>query len=235
MLRRLGMIVLANLLLHLPARARARFAKRLFNWRIDPTARIGLSLVVNVDRLTLQEGAVIGHLSVLMNLYSVTVGRFAVIGNWNWVSGARMFTRSSGDTVRSFHLQDHGAVTSRHYVDCSGGVAIGPYTTIAGVRTTILTHQIDIVTSYQTCKPVSIGAYCFIGSDCRILPGVTIAERALVAMGSVVSADLTQPATLYAGVPARMIRPIEGAAYFHRLRGFVPAASPLIPEGDTLK
>ena len=39
---------------------------------------------------------------------------------------------------------------------------------VAGVRTTILTHEVDVATSRQGTAGLSIGEYCFVGSNARI-------------------------------------------------------------------
>jgi len=56
-----------------------------------------------------------------------------------------------------------------------------------------------------TCRPVTIGDRVWIGARALILPGVSIADRVVVAAGAVVSSDLVEPG-VYAGVPARKIR-----------------------------
>jgi acetyltransferase-like isoleucine patch superfamily enzyme len=114
-----------------------------------------------------------------------------------------------------------GAITSRHYIDCSGDVSVGAFTVVAGVRSTILTHQIDVVESRQTVAPVAIGDYCFIGSNCRITPGSAIPDRCVTAMGSVVVGELPQPGMLYAGVPARPVKELGDATFFNRPDAFV--------------
>ena len=58
--------------------------------------------------------------------------------------------------------------------------------------------------------PVCIRKNAWIGAGATILPGVTVGENAVVAAGAVVSKDV--PAnTVFAGVPAKVIRTIEEA------------------------
>jgi acetyltransferase-like isoleucine patch superfamily enzyme len=84
------------------------------------------------------------------------------------------------------------------------------------VRSTILTHQIDVFESRQIRKPVRIGTYCYIGSDVRIVPGGSISDRCAVGMGSVVVGDLDKCGMLYGGVPAQSLRELGDAQYFNR-------------------
>jgi acetyltransferase-like isoleucine patch superfamily enzyme len=55
-------------------------------------------------------------------------------------------------------------------------------------------------------KPTSIGHHVSIGSNATILP-VNICDRAVIGAGAVVTRDITEPG-IYAGNPARLIRPL---------------------------
>lgn len=61
---------------------------------------------------------------------------------------------------------------------------------------------------YEHDAPVNIGEHVWIGLNCIILKGVTIGDAAMIAAGSVVTRDVP-PRTLAAGVPARVIKPLE--------------------------
>lgn len=54
---------------------------------------------------------------------------------------------------------------------------------------------------------ITVGNGVWIGARALILPGVTIGDGAVIAAGSVVAEDC-KPNTIYAGVPAREIRPL---------------------------
>ena len=56
--------------------------------------------------------------------------------------------------------------------------------------------------------PVSIGSNCWFGANCVVTTGVTIGDRCVIGANSVVTHDIP-PATIAAGVPAKVIRPIE--------------------------
>ena len=56
---------------------------------------------------------------------------------------------------------------------------------------------------------IVIGDYAWLGSNCIVLKGVTIGEGAVVGTGSLVAKDIP-PYTVAAGVPARVIKSIEG-------------------------
>ncbi|MGB4778615.1 acyltransferase [Microbacterium sp.] len=62
----------------------------------------------------------------------------------------------------------------------------------------------------RTSAPVTIGDRCWLGARATVLPGVTIGDDVIVAAGAVVVRDLPSGG-VYAGVPARLIRPLAGA------------------------
>jgi acetyltransferase-like isoleucine patch superfamily enzyme len=55
-------------------------------------------------------------------------------------------------------------------------------------------------------KPVTFKRYATLGVNCTVLPGVTLGEGCIVGAGSVVTKD-TKPWTVYAGCPAKPIKP----------------------------
>lgn len=59
--------------------------------------------------------------------------------------------------------------------------------------------------SYVNHAPVHVENHVWLCSDCRIMPGVTIGEGAVVAAGAVVTKDVP-PRTMVAGVPAKVIK-----------------------------
>ena len=56
--------------------------------------------------------------------------------------------------------------------------------------------------------PTRIGSNCWLGVNVVVTSGVTIGDRCVIGASSVVTQDLP-PRTIAAGVPARVIRPIE--------------------------
>jgi acetyltransferase-like isoleucine patch superfamily enzyme len=56
--------------------------------------------------------------------------------------------------------------------------------------------------------PVRIGSNCWFGVNCVITSGVTIGDRCVIGANSVVTEDLP-PATIAAGVPAKVLKEIE--------------------------
>lgn len=82
-------------------------------------------------------------------------------------------------------------------------VHLGP-----GVRITTVSHEIGPShrrAGHRYTRPVTIGSGAWIGAESQILPGVSVGAGAIVAAGSVVTADVP-PDTVAGGVPAKTIR-----------------------------
>lgn len=212
-------LALAALSCVLPMPLKRLMWTRIFGWDIDPSATVGLSLFLGVEHVRLGRGVRIGSFNVVRNLRVFNVGEAGQLGQWNWVTASAAF---SDDTpgAGSLELGPHSSIVSRHYVDCSGGVVIGEFTTIAGVRSVILSHEISVADARQTLRPVRIGDYCLLSTNVCVVPGASIASSCQVAAGAVVVGDLGRPHSLYGGVPARLFREVEGA-YFDRDTGFI--------------
>ena len=58
---------------------------------------------------------------------------------------------------------------------------------------------------YKQVLPVTIENGAWIGAGCIVLPGVTIAQDCMIGAGSVVARS-TEPSSLYAGNPCKMIK-----------------------------
>jgi acetyltransferase-like isoleucine patch superfamily enzyme len=199
---------------------------KFYGYRISPSARIGFSYIYP-ERLVMEQGSRIGHANVCKGLNLLRMAEYSSIGKLNWITG---FPKKSATRHFVFELSRnprlvigrHVAITNRHLVDCTNRIIIGEYTTIAGFRSQLLTHSIELASSRQASAPIIIGKRCFLGTGVIILPGSTIASFSVVAAGAVVPKSLTQRYSLYAGVPARLIKDLAPSCkYFVRDVGYV--------------
>lgn len=99
------------------------------------------------------------------------------------------------------------------YIDATGYIYIGNNVSIA--------HQSSLITFNHTwtdvAKPIKYNSIelnkivieddVWIGCGVRVMPGVRIGKRSVVAAGAVVTSDVA-PGTVVAGVPARLIKKI---------------------------
>lgn len=207
----------------LPASRYKNFLLRAIGHDVAKSARFGPCLVMGLDHIELEPDASIGPFNVLRDLSTLHLGHASVIGQWNWIS-ASLPLRSAGGSGQ-FELGRHSALTSRHYVDASGGVTIGEFTTFAGVRSTIITHGINWKSSTQVTKPITIGSYCIISSNAAITPGTVIGNGTIIGMGATVAGILPQNSALYISERAKLVKVNVSGKYFERSSGFVhPAA-----------
>ena len=193
----------------------------VWGYELAPDAFIGLSYVYP-GQLRMGPGARIGHLNVCINLGRLVLEDGASLGRSNWVTGHPpdgAHFRARVDRDPALVLGTNAAVTKHHLIDCTDRVEIGPFTTVAGYRTQILTHAIDLGEARQDCRPVSIGRSCLLGTRATILGGAVLPDFCVLGAGAVLNKAHTQTYTLYAGQPAVARKKLDPAArYFHRTR-----------------
>lgn len=155
------------------------------------------------------------------------MAKFSKIGSNNWITGANTNIKSifqySANRKCELIIGEHTRITEGHFIDCNGGVYIGPFTTIAGLKTQILSHSIDIKVSRQTADPIKIGKYCFVSTSCILLKNSELPDYSVLAAGSVLTKKFEEPYGLYAGNPAKFIKSYDpdSTMYFKRGHGHV--------------
>lgn len=199
----------------LPACSLKNSCLRLLGHSIGRDAEIGPCLVHKVMRFALGDGARIGVGNVFRGLDHVTLGANAIIGHWNWISAGEV-TAQTGSDPMSLRLGESATIVSRHFIDCSGGVLVEDYALVAGLRSVLLTHQVDYRTCTMTAAPIRIGAYALVNACNNIVPGAQVPARCVTTMGAVVLPGLESEGRLYGGVPARDIQPV-GGKWFDRV------------------
>lgn len=102
------------------------------------------------------------------------------------------------------------SIEQRCHIVAADVLEIGENTVIsADVYISDCSHRYNenkrIMDSDLIVKKTTIGANAFIGIGAKIMPGVTIGERAVVGANAVVTRDVP-PFEVWAGVPARYIK-----------------------------
>ena len=221
---RLAQTLIKATIAALPWLLKRPLLQRLFGYQLDPSARIGLAWVYP-RRLRMAAGSRIDALTVAIHLDELNMGEMASIGRGNWITGFATGTDSphfahQPHRCAALLLGDHAAITKNHHIDCTNRITIGPFTTIAGYHSQLLSHSIDLQHSRQHSEQITIGAYCFVGSNCVILGGSELPHHSVLGALSLLNKVHSQPWSLYAGQPARHLKAIDGA-YFSRDQGYV--------------
>jgi acetyltransferase-like isoleucine patch superfamily enzyme len=208
----------------LPMSLKRLVARWVYGWDIHPTAYIGPS-VLTVRHLAMGAGASIGGRNTITNVNLLRMGEGATIGSGNMVKGWWDHpTEPLSERDPSLLLGDHAQIASYHYIDCVDTLELGPHAAIAGFRSTVLTHSIDLVRDKYVVGPVILGDYAAVMSGCMLLAGTRVPPRSIVAAGSVVDTKLSGELTLYRGNPAVAVRELpERLGYFQR--GGVPTVA----------
>lgn len=115
--------------------------------------------------------------------------------------------------IDMLHLGSNISIHAYCYLDGAGGVEIGDDVSIAN-HTSLISFEHtwdeeDIPIKYNPVRKskICIGNDVWIGNGCRILSGVTIGRRSIVAAGAVVNRDVISK-TIVGGVPAKVIKEI---------------------------
>lgn len=216
-------LFLGGIGLVLPAsRTKNRVLSMFRGVEIERSAYIGHTLLIRTESIRLAAGARIGHLNLVRGLKELRLDSTSSLGSLNTVSSGGAYSKWPDDGRRArLVLAAESVVTNRHYLDCSGGISIGTFTVLAGCRTTVLTHEIDLDHNRPILRPVTIGARCFLGSNLSVVSGTTIADNIVVAMGAVTKGLLGEAGQLYAGVPARPMGAAHNKMYVERRYGHV--------------
>lgn len=203
----------------LPASAGKNLLLGALGNSVGSNCSVGIILLVGTTEFSFGDNTRISNFNVFRDLSLVTLGANSTIGSWNWFSAAREFGRE-GERA-TLRLGCNSAITGRHYLDCSGGVNIGDFTTVAGNRSTILTHGIDLERNVQTVAGVEVGDYCFVSTGCTLLKGSALPSKSVLAAGAVLIPKNTAGVPgLWAGVPAVRKGDVSGL-YFERQNGRV--------------
>ena len=209
----------------LPWELRRRFLESQFGYSIHPTSRIGLAWICP-QRLVMEEHARIGHLTVCKNIDLLHLGAHALIGQLNWITGfpsghARHFAHQP-ERRPELIVERHAGISSRHFIDCTARVRLGAFSTLAGYRSQLITHSIDLAAGRQSSEPIEIGEYCFVGTEVVVLGGSNLPHHSVLGAKSLLNKKWEEPYQLYGGVPAKPLRKLpEEMEYFRRQEGFV--------------
>lgn len=164
-------------------------------------ARIGPLNLIRTRRLVMRENAAIGCLNVIHGHISVWLRKLAMIGNRNVINQGPLPDTAGPALLR---LGASAKITASHYVNVSDSVLLGAMTTLAGAGSQIWTHgfvNLPAMNRPMVRGKIVIGRNVYIGSQCCLSPGVTVADDIAVGAHSSVANSLIEPGVY---VPARL-------------------------------
>lgn len=219
--------LLSMLIIILPWKLKRLIYIKIFKYQIASSARIGFSIIFP-KMLIMENNSKIGSLTYCKGIDLVHLEESSKIGTLNWITGFPSNNSEIGhfaydkNRYPALIIKKHSAITSRHMIDCTNTIRIGEYTTVAGIRSQLLTHSINIYTSRQESLPITIGNYCFISTSVICLGGTTIPDYSVVSAMSLCNKKYENSYSLYGGVPAKKIKDLEkNTNYFIRKVGYV--------------
>ncbi len=173
---------------------------------IHRDAIVGPCIVLSLKHARMSRGARLGPFNVIRSVALVELREDADIGSFNWISAHPMY-QGLFPGAGTFAMRSQAAVTSRHYIDCSGTVELGHFCVLAGHRTTILTHEASLSAPIQQVGKVTVGARSAVFTNSVLLMGTRVPPGSIVAAHATVTGDSTRKGEpgLYAGTPARRI------------------------------
>ena len=212
-------LLFAAVLIVLPAPLRRLFAVRVLGWEIDPTAYIGRSVIL-ADQVSMGPGSSIGPRNVIRDLDELRLEAGASIATRNQIIGIRHSVDvfpNARNRRPALILRTGAILTNAHEIDCADRVELGEYASLAGFRSQILTHSLNLVRDRFEAGPVEIGAHSAVMSGCILLSGTRVPPRCIVSAGSVVTTKLAAELTFYRGNPAEPVRALpDTLKFFHR-------------------
>ncbi len=176
--------------------------------QIARDASIGHRVLIAVDRFTCGSGVTIRRGTSFVGPIEVELGDGTFIGRANRIEcgdAAADPSQAGMNYRRRFVTGRNCLINDSHLIDVLGLVSIGDGSWLAGFASQFLTHGAGTMN-----RDIHIGRDCFLGSAVRFAPGSGVADRTIVALGSVVTKSFTETDVVIGGVPARVIKAREG-------------------------
>lgn len=190
----------------LPAGRAKNAALNRLGHEVHHRARIDPLLLVGVDHLELGDRSRLAAFSVVRHVRDVRLGAGASVGPHNWISAAPSLG-DAGPEAGRLRLGARASVSTRHRLDCSGGITLGDDAAIAGWDTLVMTHDLSADGSALTAEPVVIGARTFVHAANRIAAGTEVPAGVRTELGTVLTPGWYEASTRYGGNPAVPIGP----------------------------
>ena len=178
---------------------------------LGPGAQIGHLNLIAVDRLVMEEGASIRQLNLIRHCDIVHLGEWAVIGGMNFVNGTGRDSKYLQGVERTpaLYLGAHSCITYGHLLDTSDTIRLGPYAGLAGWRSQLLTHALDVHTAAQYTAPIEIAEYAMAATAVVLLPGSYLPPYSMLGANSLLNRRFEERYKLYGGTPAKEVADLD--------------------------
>jgi acetyltransferase-like isoleucine patch superfamily enzyme len=195
--------------------------RQLFGYAIGPDVRLGVSLI-DASRVELGPGTQIGHFNLILRVGQLQTGQNVRLRSLNVIrGGTRVRLGDYSDVMRMNVLNaipDHDCttdpqsvlevgpgvvITSGHRIDFTDRVTLGRNVIIGGRSSSLWTHN------RQETAPIEIGDFCYLGSEVRLAPGAKLPDECILGIGAVLTGEIKEARSLVAGVPAKVVRPLD--------------------------
>jgi acetyltransferase-like isoleucine patch superfamily enzyme len=212
------------LLVPMPSFIKVFLYRKFFGYEIGSAVSIGFS-IINTDGCSIGSNTRVGHFNFISSIKSLRIGNEVIIGHFNILLGGDSVDIGDEAQIGRFNeinsiinplnsnpadpslvIGKAAVVTAWHKIDFTDRVEIGESTIIAGRLSSLWTHN------RQQVRPLKIGRNCYVGSGIQMAPGSTVGSYCVVGMGSVVTKQFASDYSLLAGVPARIIKPLDDDA-----------------------
>lgn len=205
----------------LPSWLKRPLYRLLFGYKIGKGVKIGVTLL-DAKECVIGDNVSVGHLNVFIGIASLKIGEHSKIGHLNVFRGGEEISLgryseilrlneinaipepvASNPVDSRFILGEGSIITTSHKIDFTDKVEIGKRVILGGRNSSLWTHN------RQQTLPITIGDYSYIGSEIRIAPGGEIPAKCIVGIGSVITKKLEGEYQLIAGMPAKIIKPLD--------------------------
>ena len=170
---------------------------RLMGAKIAEGVYISPFTVLVAKQITLDPCAEIKPFSII-NAGSLVLGAYAAISNFCIINGSARLK-----------IGPKSSVTVSSFIDLHADVTVGEYSAI-GPLNTIMTHGILYPSSWgfnTPIKPVTIGDFVYLNTNCKITPGVKIASNTMVLSNSVLRKSIKKSGIVFDNSIKREVYP----------------------------
>ncbi|MGF1574180.1 MAG: acyltransferase [Sumerlaeia bacterium] len=100
------------------------------------------------------------------------------------------------------------------YLNAQNGIIIGDFCNLGpGVGLISANHDYYDNTQHLPARPIRLGAYCWLGMNAIILPGVELGPHTIVAAGAIVTKSFPEGYCIIGGNPAKVIRKLDKSRF----------------------